>query len=67
MCQRPITNAKQTYVVPTNSKYVFWMCNAVIFISIFNIFPRIYMADLLYMLLSHIFIILGKVCHTHIF
>ena len=43
------------------------MCNVVIFISIFNIFPQIYMADLLHMLLSHIFIILGKICHTHIF
>ena len=64
---RPITSAKQAYVVPANSKYVFWMCNAVIFISIFNIFPWIYMADLLHMLLSHIFIILGKICHTHIF
>ena len=67
MCQRPISSAKQTYVVPANSKYVFQMCNAVIFINIFNIFPQIYMADLLHMLLSHIFIILGKICYTHIF
>ena len=43
------------------------MCNAVIFISIFNIFPRIYMADLLQMLLSYIFIILGKICQGRIF
>ena len=55
------------YKVLANSKYVFRMCNAVIFISIFNIFPQIYMADLLHMLLSHIFIILGKICHTRIF
>ena len=56
-----------TYKVLANSKYVFQMCNVVIFISIFNIFPWIYMADLLHVLLSHIFIILGKICHTHIF
>ena len=67
MRQRSITRAKQVYVVPANSKYVFRMCNAVIFISIFNIFPWIYMADLLHMLLSHIFIISGKICHTLIF
>jgi hypothetical protein len=67
MRQRPITSIKQAYVVPANSKYVFRICNAVIFVSIFNILPWIYMADLLHMLLSHIFIILGKICHTRIF
>ena len=62
MRQRPITSIKQAYAVPANSKYVFRICNAVIFVGIFNILPWIYMADLL-----HIFIILGKICHTHIF
>ena len=55
------------YKVLVNPKYVFQICHVVIFIGVFNIFPQIYMADLLHMLLSHIFIILGKICHTRIF
>src|ERR1700683_2316782 len=47
-------------------KYVFQICHAVIFISIFNIFLWIYIADLFHMLLSYIFIILGKICQAHI-
>ena len=53
------------YAVPANLKYAFWMCNALIFVSIFNIFSQIYKADLLHILLFDIFIILGKICHAH--
>jgi hypothetical protein len=59
--------AFDAYKVLTNAKYVFQMCHAVIFISIFNIFPWIYMADLLQMLLLYIIHNIGQdMSHLHI-
>ena len=54
------------YKVLVNPKYVFQICHVVIFIGVFNIFPQMYMADLLQILVLHIHNIGKDMSHSYI-